>query len=205
MFCRPSQYWFYKHISCRPAPHLHLLANSLHPQLVPVLQSTYHVGMPQICIPLQVFCTPGWYWFYKHISCWPAPHLHPLANSLYPRLVWVLQTHLMSACPTFASPCWFFAPPAGTGSTIFCTPGQCGFYKHIPNWCQVQVYSSRGSSQVRTKADEGEGQRAGQGISPAGVETDWIQRQGCRALIPCVGSGQGDGVGDGGRDRQRLE
>jgi len=41
--------------------------------------------------------------------------------------------------------------------------------------CQVRVYSGRGSSQVRTKADEGEGQRAGQGISPAGVETDWIQ------------------------------
>jgi len=71
--------------------------------------------------------------------------------------------------------------------------------------CQVRVYSGRGSGQVRTKADEGEGQRAGQGISPAGVETDWIQRQGGRALIPCVGSGQGDGVGDGGGDRQRLE
>jgi len=67
--------------------------------------------------------------------------------------------------------------------------------------CQVRVYSSRGSGQVRTKADEGEGQGAGQGISPAGVETDWIQRQGGQALIPCIGSGQGDGVGD----RQRLE
>jgi len=71
--------------------------------------------------------------------------------------------------------------------------------------CQVRVYSSKGSGQVRMETDEGEGQRAGQGISPAGVETDWIQRQGCRALIPCVGSGQGDGVGDGGGDRQRLE
>ena len=71
--------------------------------------------------------------------------------------------------------------------------------------CQVRVYSGRGSGQVRTKADKGEGQRAGQGISPAGVETNWIQRQGGRALIPCVGSGQGDGVGDRGRDRQRLE
>jgi len=71
--------------------------------------------------------------------------------------------------------------------------------------CQVWVYSGTGSGQVRTKADEGEGQRAGQGISPAGVETDWIQRQGGRALIPCIGSGQGDGVGDGGGDRQRLE
>jgi len=35
--------------------------------------------------------------------------------------------------------------------------------------CQVQVYSGRGSSQVRTKTDEGGGQRAGQEISPAGV------------------------------------
>ena len=71
--------------------------------------------------------------------------------------------------------------------------------------CQVRVYSGRGSGQVQTETDEGEGQRAGQGISPAGVETDWIQRQGGRALIPCVGSGQGDGVRDGGGDRQRLE
>ena len=71
--------------------------------------------------------------------------------------------------------------------------------------CQVQVYSGRGSGQVRMKADEGEGQRAGQEISPARVETDWIQRQGDRVLIPCVGSGQGNGVGDGGGDRQRLE
>jgi len=182
ILCIPGRYWFYKHISCRPAPHLHLLANSLHPQLVLVLQSTYHVGVPQICIPLQVFCNPGRYWFYrhiscrpaphlhllanslhpagtgstKHISCWPAPHLHPLANSLYPRPVWVLQTHLMSACPTFASPCWFFAPPAGTGSTntshvslhhicislpTFCTPGQCGFYKHIPNRPEPHLHS----------------------------------------------------------------
>jgi len=67
--------------------------------------------------------------------------------------------------------------------------------------CQVQVYSGRGSSQVWMKADEGEGQRAGQGISLARVETDWIQRQGGQVLIPCVGSGQGNGVGD----RQRLE
>jgi len=35
--------------------------------------------------------------------------------------------------------------------------------------CQVQVYSGRGSSQVWTKADEGQGQGAGQGVSPAGV------------------------------------
>ena len=41
--------------------------------------------------------------------------------------------------------------------------------------CQVWVYSGRGSGQVRKKADEGEGQRAGRGISPARVETDWIQ------------------------------
>jgi len=71
--------------------------------------------------------------------------------------------------------------------------------------CQVRVYSGRGSGQVQTKTDEGQGQRAGLGISPAGVETDWIQQQRGRALIPCVGSGQGDGVGDRGGDRQRLE
>jgi len=35
--------------------------------------------------------------------------------------------------------------------------------------CQVRVYSSRGSSQVRTKTDEGQGQGAGQEVSPAGV------------------------------------
>ena len=79
-------------------------------------------------------------------------------------------------------------------------PGHDGISPCL-TYCQVRVYSGRGSGQVRTKADEGEGQRAGQGISPAGVETDWIQRQGCRVLIPCIGSGQGDGVGD----RQRLE
>ena len=69
-------------------------------------------------------------------------------------------------------------------------------------WSQCHLYSQ---CQVQTKADEGEGQRAGRGISPAGVETDWIQRQGGQALIPCVGSGQGDGVGDRGGNRQRLE
>ena len=35
--------------------------------------------------------------------------------------------------------------------------------------CQVQVYSSRGSSQVWTKMDKGKGQRAGQDVSPARV------------------------------------
>jgi len=35
--------------------------------------------------------------------------------------------------------------------------------------CQVRVYSSRGSSQVWMKTDEGGGQRAGQEVSPAGV------------------------------------
>jgi len=40
------------------------------------------------------------------------------------------------------------------------------------------------------KTDEGRGQRFGQRLAQAGVATDWIQRQGQRALIPCVGSGQ---------------
>jgi len=35
--------------------------------------------------------------------------------------------------------------------------------------CQVWVYSSKGSGQVRTETDEGRGQRAGQEISLAGV------------------------------------
>jgi len=56
--------------------------------------------------------------------------------------------------------------------------------------CQVRVYSGRGSGQVRTKTDEGRGQRFGQRLVQDGVATDWIQRQGQRALIPCVGSGQ---------------
>jgi len=38
--------------------------------------------------------------------------------------------------------------------------------------------------------DEGRGQRFGQRLAQAGVVTDWIQRQGQQALIPCVGSGQ---------------
>jgi len=36
--------------------------------------------------------------------------------------------------------------------------------------CQVQVYSSRGSSQVQTKTDRGQGQGAGQEVSPARVD-----------------------------------
>ena len=40
------------------------------------------------------------------------------------------------------------------------------------------------------ETDEGGEQRAGQQISLARVETDWIQQQGGQALIPCVGSGQ---------------
>jgi len=36
--------------------------------------------------------------------------------------------------------------------------------------CQVRVYSGRGSGQVRTKADGGQGQGAGQEVSPARVD-----------------------------------
>ena len=43
------------------------------------------------------------------------------------------------------------------------------------------------SGQKRTRA---EGQRFGQRLAWAGVATNWIQRQGQRALIPCIGSGQ---------------
>ena len=62
--------------------------------------------------------------------------------------------------------------------------------RHFVISCQVRVYSGRGSGQVRTKTDEGRGQRFGQRLARAGVATDWIQQQGQRALIPCVGSGQ---------------
>jgi len=117
VFCNPGWYWFYRHISSRPALHLHPLAGFLHPQLVLVLQNPSHVGLPHICIPLLVCCTPGQYSFYRCISCRPAPHLHLLANSLHPQPVLVLQTHLMSACTICASPCQFFAPQAGAGST----------------------------------------------------------------------------------------
>jgi len=53
---------------------------------------------------------------------------------------------------------------------------------------------------------DGNGRRrraeAGQGFSPARVGTDWIQRQGDRALIPCIGSGQAETGGDR-RNRSR--
>ena len=39
----------------------------------------------------------------------------------------------------------------------------------FPDNCHVWVYSGRGSGQVRTRADEGREQRAGQEISPARV------------------------------------
>jgi len=59
-------------------------------------------------------------------------------------------------------------------------------------YCQGQVYSGKGV----WSSPDGNGRRrkaeAGQGFSPAGVGTDWIQRQGDRALIPCVGSGQAE-------------
>jgi len=61
---------------------------------------------------------------------------------------------------------------------------------HTLELCQVRVYSGRGSGQVWMKTDKGRGQRFGQRSAWAGVATNWIQRQGQRALIPCVGSGQ---------------
>jgi len=38
--------------------------------------------------------------------------------------------------------------------------------------------------------DKRGGQRLGQRLAWARVVTDWIQRQGQQALIPCIGSGQ---------------
>jgi len=53
----------------------------------------------------------------------------------------------------------------------------------VIEWCQVGVYSDRGSSQVWTKADEGRGQGAGQEASKkrmreeleAGLSGDWSE------------------------------
>jgi len=39
----------------------------------------------------------------------------------------------------------------------------------LRGYCQVRVYSGRGSGQVQMKADEGQGQGAGQEVSPARV------------------------------------
>ena len=57
-------------------------------------------------------------------------------------------------------------------------------------FCQVRVYSGRGSGQVQMKTDEGRGQRFGQRLAQAGVANNWIQQQGQQVLIPCIGSGQ---------------
>jgi len=48
-------------------------------------------------------------------------------------------------------------------------------------YCQVWVYSGRGSGQVRMKVDEGGGQRAGQEVSPArvGDRLDSMTRTSC--------------------------
>jgi len=42
-------------------------------------------------------------------------------------------------------------------------------------FCQVRVYSGKGSGQVWMKTDEGRGQRFGQRLARAGVATNWIQ------------------------------
>jgi len=56
------------------------------------------------------------------------------------------------------------------------------FSKHgVPAHCQVRVYSGRGSGQVRTKADEGGGQRLDKGLvrpelGPIGFNDKGIER-----------------------------
>ena len=58
--------------------------------------------------------------------------------------------------------------------------------------CQVRVYSGKGVWSSPDRNRQRRKAEAGQGFSPARVGTDWIQRQGDRALIPCVGSGQAE-------------
>ena len=117
VFCTPSWYWFYKTHLTLACPTFASPCWFVAPPAGTRSTDASHVGLPHICICLLILCTPGWYWFYKHILCWPAPHLHPLAGFLHPQPVLVLQTHLMSACTICASPCQFFAPQAGAGST----------------------------------------------------------------------------------------
>jgi len=63
----------------------------------------------------------------------------------------------------------------------------------------------RGPVKSGQKWMKGEGRGLDKRLVWLEMETAWIQRQGCQALIPCVGSSQGDGVRDRGGDRQRLE
>jgi len=77
----------------------------------------------------------------------------------------------------------------GLNSIIQCRGAKVGSTGSVGQ-CQVRVYSSKGSSQVRTKMDEGRGQRFGQRLARARVATNWIQQQGQRALIPCIDSSQ---------------
>jgi len=71
------------------------------------------------------------------------------------------QDTLPSPSGTHTSPVWQTSHVTGdSGALPGCAAGGC----------QVQVYSGRGSGQVRMKADGGQGQGAGQEVSPAGVD-----------------------------------
>ena len=85
----------------------------------------------------------------------------------FPRLTRVTRYHTITALSYTMWTC-ISQPTHATQQKEYVpaeTVGDSGMWAD----CQVRVYSGRGSSQVRTKTDEGRGQRAGQEISPAGV------------------------------------
>ena len=73
--------------------------------------------------------------------------------------------------PIGTSLCELLTAPLLVGpEALACTP-DIPYPTMEDDWelCQVRVYSGKGSGQVRTETDGGQGQKAGQEISPAGV------------------------------------
>jgi len=82
------------------------------------------------------------------------------------------------------------------------TDRSCLIVVHTSGVCQVQVYSGRGSGQVRTGADEGEGQMLDKRLVQLELVTDWIQRLRTTSIDPLHRFRSG---GDGDGDRRKQE
>ena len=92
----------------------------------------------------------------------------------FPCTAWHISSQPAPSVPLVLSQCILLVSPASR--TYFgCLRSIAKLEKSslvisvFPEPCQVWVYSGRGSSQVRMKADKGQGQGAGQEVSPAGV------------------------------------